>query len=439
VRTVKPLPRALASDFFSILNRCETLFRRPSFNCSLILTGILVCAANPGSMVYAATPASSPAASAASIIGSDAKLNGAPLATGATLFPGDVIRVGIDSTAALRFGDCLVLAAPETEVVVESQGLNFRNGRLQVRASGQEPFEISGPFFQVNIAASGGVPSSAEVRLGGTRGQVFAVAGAVDVTAGENSVPYRLRAGETATMDAAAGNASPPQTPAGPSAGKVSRLIPQVQIDRASEHLVAGVSDSVYWNDGLRSGPTGRAHVTLKDGSQLSLGSDSSLRILQHDAQAQQTSLDLLMGRMRGKITKLTRPGAKFEIHTPVGVAGLVGTDLALLVTNDYVELIVFDGTVRFTTLDGQSVTVNSGMKLHISRSGVLTGPLPATTQEVQVAQELTDISGTAGQATVAAATRPLVPLVVTITGTAAAIGIGVWQGTRPVVSSVIP
>ena len=164
------------------------------------------------------------------------------------------------------------------------------------------------------------------------------------------------------------------------------------------------------------------------------------MRILQHDAQAQQTSLDLMLGRMRGRITKLTRPGAKFEIHTPVGVAGLVGTDLSLLVTNDYVELIVLDGTVRFTPLDGQPVTVTSGMTLHISRSGVLTGPVPATAQQVQVAQDLTDISGTASQAPVAAAVaRPLVPLIVTVTGVAAAVGIGVWQGTRPVVSAVLP
>jgi len=46
-------------------------------------------------------------------------------------------------------------------------------------------------------------------------------------------------------MDAAGTDASPGQGPASPSAGKVSRLIPQVQIDRASEHLVAAVSDSV--------------------------------------------------------------------------------------------------------------------------------------------------------------------------------------------------
>ena len=98
------------------------------------------------------------------------------------------------------------------------------------------------------------------------------------------------------------------------------------------------------------------------------MGSDSSLRILQHDAQAQQTSLDLLLGRMRGKITKLTRPGAKFEIHTPVGVAGLVGTDFSLVVTNDYVELMVFEGEVRFTNLSGQAVSVTAGNMLRISQ-----------------------------------------------------------------------
>jgi len=435
---MKTLPRALAIDYIWFLSGHLRPLRHSHFACLLVLAGILVFAATPASLAYGATPASGPAASAASIIGKEAILNGTPLAPGATLYPGDVIRLGMDSTAALRFGNSLVLAAPETELVVESEGVSLRNGRLQVRASGEQSFGISGPFFQVNIAASAGIPSSAEIRLGGTRAQVSAVAGAADVTAAGNAAPYRLRAGETATLDAA-GDASPGQGPASPSAGKVSRLVPQVQIDRASEHLVAAVSDSIYWNDGLRSGPTGRAHITLKDGSQLNLGSDSSLRILQHDAQAQQTSLDLLMGRMRGKITKLTRPGAKFEIYTPVGVAGLVSTDLSLLVTNDYVELMVFDGTVRFTTLDGQSVTVTSRMKLHISRAGVLTGPFPATTQEVQIAQDLTDISGAASQATVAAATRPLVPLVVTVTGTAAAVGIGVWQGTRPVVSTVIP
>jgi hypothetical protein len=271
------------------------------------------------------------------------------------------------------------------------------------------------------------------------RAQVSAVAGAADVTAEGSIAPYMLHAGETATLDATGADASPGQGAASPAAGELSRLVPQVQIDRASQHLVAAVSDRIYWNDDLRSGPTGRAHITLKDGSQLNLGSDSSLRILQHDAQAQQTSLDLLMGRLRGKITKLSRPGAKFEIHTPVGIAGLVGTDFSLLVTGDNVELIVFEGSVRFTNLTGQSVSVTAGNMLRISSAGAFEGPSPATPQEVQTDQGLTDITFPANQAPAAAATRPLAPVVITLTGTAAAIGIGVWQGTRPTVSTTIP
>jgi hypothetical protein len=217
-----------------------------------------------------------------------------------------------------------------------------------------------------------------------------------------------------------------------------------VQIDRGSQHLVAAISDRVYWNDSLRSGPTGRAHVTLKDGSQLNLGSDSSLRVVRHDAAQQQTSLDLLVGRMRGRITKLNKPGAKFEVHTPVGIAGLVGTDFALLVNDDGTDLVVFEGTVKFTTLAGQAITVNAGNFLHIAKSGIVEGPRPSTTQEAQTAQNQTDVTvapATAGgpSGPAVAGTRSIVPLVITISGTAAAIGIGVYEGTRSPVSNSVP
>jgi hypothetical protein len=438
---MKTLSGALTSDNIDILSSRCMLLRRSHLSCLVFLAGVLAWIATPGAPAYGAAPASAPSASAASIIGKEAKLNGSPMPAGATLFPGDVVRLGVASTAALQFGNSLVLAASGTELVVESDGVSLRDGRLQVRSSGTESFSISGPFFHVNIAASGGIPSSAEIRLGGTLAQVSAVAGAADLTAAGSDVPYRLRAGETATLNAAGGNASSDQAAAGPgpAAGQVSRLVPQVQIDRASEHLLATVSERIYWNDNLRSGPTGRAQVMLKDGSQLNLGSDSSLRVLQHDAQAQQTSLDLLLGRLRGKIAKQTRQGAKFEIHTPMGVAGLVGTDLSLLVTDDYVELIVTDGAVSFTSLNGQSVTVTAGNKLRISRAGAFEGPSPVSSQEVQTAEALTDIAGAGNQAPVAVVTRSTVPLVITLSGTAAAIGIGVWQGTRPTVSTVIP
>src|SRR5579863_7210584 len=198
---MKTLSRAMVSEYIGISSSRGKLFRRSYFSCLLFLAGIFVWLGAADSPAWGAPPASGPAASAASIIGKDAKLNGTPMPAGATLFPGDVIRLGENSTAALRFADSLVLAAADTELVVESQGVSLRDGRLQVRASGEESFTVSGPFFHVSIAASGGIPSSAEIRLGGTRAQVSAVAGAADLTTTGSAAPYKLHAGETATLD----------------------------------------------------------------------------------------------------------------------------------------------------------------------------------------------------------------------------------------------
>jgi purine nucleoside phosphorylase len=94
---------------------------------------------------------------------------------------------------------------------------------------------------------------------------------------------------------------------------------------------------------------------------------------------------------------------------------------------------------VRFTTLSGQSVTVTAGNKVRISRAGVLAGPSPATPGEEQIARDLTDIVGQSNQPPAVAATHSTVPLVITLSGTAVGVGIGVWQGTRPTVSTYIP
>jgi ferric-dicitrate binding protein FerR (iron transport regulator) len=402
----------------------------------LFIAFVLLSSIVPVSALHAAPHDSTSPVFASSIMGKQVELNGSPMQAGATLFPGDVLRLGENSTAALQFGNSSVLAAPLTELVVESQNLKLRSGRLQVRVNGKVPFAVSGPFFQLNISGAEGIAGSAEIKLGGARAEVSAVAGASEITSA-GSAPYKLLPGETATLEAGSEAAADETT--GQAAGKISRLIPQVQIDRASQHIVAQVSSGLYWNDEVRSGPGGRAHITLKDGSQLNLGSDSALRILQHDAQAQQTSLDLMMGRVRGKITKLSRPEGKFEIHTPMGIAGLVGTDLSLAVTNESTELMVFEGTVRFTTLSGQAITVTAGKMIRISKAGTVDGPVDFAPQDAVTAQSLTDITGSANSGPAVAAARPTAPLIITLTGAAVGVGIGVWQGTRPAVSVSLP
>jgi hypothetical protein len=179
--------------------------------------------------------------------------------------------------------------------------------------------------------------------------------------------------------------------------------------------------------------------VALNDGSLLNLGSNSVLKIVQHDAPSQQTALDLAIGRMRGRVMKLARPGSKFEVHTPVGVAGLVGTDFYLLVTQEYAELIVFEGAVQFTNLAGQAITATAGMLLRISSAGEFQGPRPATQGEIVEAQNSTDIPDLAAAKAQTPKPFPIKPVWIGVITGAAATGIGVALSVRGPVSPAAP
>ncbi len=144
-------------------------------------------------------------------------------------------------------------------------------------------------------------------------------------------------------------------------AGEIARVIPDVGIERGPQQLPAPVKALVDWNDVVQTGDAGRARVALDDGSLLNVGSSSSLTVTQHNSAAQQTQIELTYGRMRSQVVKQSKPNAKFEVHTSVGVAGVVGTDFFLGYLNGLFQIVVFDGHVRFCNLDGVCVDVLSG------------------------------------------------------------------------------
>jgi hypothetical protein len=168
-------------------------------------------------------------------------------------------------------------------------------------------------------------------------------------------------------------------------AGTVSALDPAATRNGAG----LGLRDGVQWNDLLQTNPSGRLRVSLRDGSILSLGSNSQMRVVQHNAATQQTSLELLFGRLRSQVVKLTQPNSRFEVRTPTAVAGVIGTDFLLIATTDRTTLVVFNGVVQITPLNGaggapnqsQSVNVNPGQQVEVTASGV--GPVQTVTQEV--------------------------------------------------------
>lgn len=164
----------------------------------------------------------------------------------------------------------------------------------------------------------------------------------------------------------------------GQRAGEVSRVIPTVNIARGAKTITAAAKTVVDWLDTVNTQANARARVSLDDGSVLNVGSDSSVKVIKHDAGAQQTDLEVGFGKMRSQAQKISKPGGKFEVHTSAGVAGVVGTDFYVSYENNIMTVIVFDGVVKTCNLAGACVEVKAGQTTTV-RNGDSSGPAAPT------------------------------------------------------------
>lgn len=182
-------------------------------------------------------------------------------------------------------------------------------------------------------------------------------------------------------------------------AGEVARVIPAVSIARGSKNLTASAKSVVDWQDLVNTQVNGRARIALDDGSVLNVGSQSSMHVVKHDAGAQQTELELTYGKLRSQAQKIVKPDGKFEVHTPAGVAGVVGTDFYVGYDNSTMNVIVFEGFVRVCNLAGVCVVVKAGQMSSV-RSGDNSAPLApaqATLDLLTEAVQNTEVGGPPG------------------------------------------
>lgn len=145
-------------------------------------------------------------------------------------------------------------------------------------------------------------------------------------------------------------------SPADQTAGEVKALIPNAS--RNSQPLV--VRDTLQWKDLLTTNTKGRLRAQLTDGSILSLGSNGQLQVLQHDANSQQTALQLDYGKLRNQVVKITQPGGKYEVRTPNAVIGVIGTDFYVAYANNRTTVICYEGIVTVTPAEGAAVAGGS-------------------------------------------------------------------------------
>jgi hypothetical protein len=169
-------------------------------------------------------------------------------------------------------------------------------------------------------------------------------------------------------------------------AGEVSRVIPAVSIARGGKTISASAKTVVDWQDVVSTQASARARIALDDGSVLNVGSDSSIRVVKHDGGAQQTELELTFGKIRSQAQKITKPDGKFEVKTPAGVAGVVGTDFYVAFDNSTgtMNVVVFEGIVKVCNLAGVCVLVKAGQMTNV-RSNDSTGPQAPTQATLDV------------------------------------------------------
>jgi ferric-dicitrate binding protein FerR (iron transport regulator) len=186
---------------------------------------------------------------------------------------------------------------------------------------------------------------------------------------------------------------------AGQRAGEVSRVIPAVSIARGPKNITASAKTVVDWQDLVNTQVNARARIALDDGSVLNVGSESSMKIVKHDAGAQQTELELTYGKLRTQAQKIAKPDGKFEVRTSAGVAGVVGTDFFVGYDSaaSTMNVIVFEGLVKVCNLAEVCVLVKAGQMTSV-RSGDNSGPLPPAQATLDVLVASTKETEAGGQ-----------------------------------------
>ncbi|MGA8408499.1 MAG: FecR family protein [Candidatus Acidiferrales bacterium] len=184
-------------------------------------------------------------------------------------------------------------------------------------------------------------------------------------------------------------------------AGKITAVLPIVNLIRGPRQTPASTSEEVFWGDVINTGHLARARVALDDGSVLNVGSDTNLAVAQHDATNQQTDLDLNYGRVRATAAALVKPNAHFRVRTPVGVAGVVGTIIGVFFdpTSGTMQVVCLEGTCQVCDLAGNCVIMKGGQQSSVHGNSAPSQPVPATPMNVTDAVTSTNATGATGVA----------------------------------------
>jgi len=182
------------------------------------------------------------------------------------------------------------------------------------------------------------------------------------------------------------------KTAAAETVGRVTGVVSVATRNGAHVRL----KDVVWAKDNLVTDNSGRMSIELQDGSILNVGSDTQLRIVNHDPLTEETLVDLSGGRLRSRVIKV-RGAGKFEIATPRATITALGTDFLLDVSASSTQVFVYSGVVVVTAGGGPTdsvprlvLDVAAGQNVVVDRKGVSHLQLTPDNAEQQTMAETT-------------------------------------------------
>ncbi|HUU04080.1 MAG TPA: FecR family protein [Myxococcota bacterium] len=159
------------------------------------------------------------------------------------------------------------------------------------------------------------------------------------------------------------------------SAGFVAAVRGQAQVIRGGEQLDAVMGMEIREGDSLRTFKKSRLKVLFSDDALIALGSNSEVVVTKHlfAAKAGQrvTRLRLVGGKLRALVQKLVAGSrANFQVRTSNAVAGVRGTEFALVAGEKDTQICTFSGAVVFSGPGGEKVLVAAGQGSRLEADG---------------------------------------------------------------------
>ena len=311
--------------------------------------------------------------------------------SGTAVFAGDVITTGKGSVAGVNlFSGATATLNENGEMTVSAiaPGTSFRltRGAMALRNEGAGPAQVKVGGATIVMRSQNGFAAICRIAYVGGAASVIADRGHVEVR--RKGASRLILPGKSFRIEAGA-----PQA-AGQMAGKVSNMIPQGTVQHPGQTAQAPLklSDPIVWEDTVRTLGTGRVRIGLTDGSILNIGARSTMRIVKHDAQSQQTEIEMQLGKLRGEVVKLSKAGSSFQVKTQTAVIGVVGTTFIITPSASNTNVLcVGGGSLRVTNIDptvkGERI-LGPGQDTNVQVGQPPSPPSPASAS--QIANELT-------------------------------------------------